>query len=206
MAPDRRQPYENHEAQHWISDQKTVTEVLEFHKNLSLYSQTPLVSLPKLAEEIGVLEVFAKDESERCGLPSFKILGASWATHRAIAAYTKLPVTSDMKLLAEAAQAEAIVLVAATEGNHGRAVARIASLLNLKARILVPRHMNPTTIEMIRGEGAEVTVTDVDYDATVVIAMTLSEEIDAGILIQDTAFEGYEEIPQVSFKFSLERT
>ncbi|KAH8649685.1 tryptophan synthase beta subunit-like PLP-dependent enzyme [Tricladium varicosporioides] len=196
MVLDRRQPYENPEAQHWVSDQKPTPEVLEFHTKSPLYHPTPLISLPKIAEEVGVREVFVKDESERCGLPSFKILGASWATHCAIAAYTKLPVTSEFQALANAAQAMEIVLVAATDGNHGRAVARIAALLNIKARILVPRGVDMTTIEMIRGEGADVIVTDIDYDATVLLAKTLSEEIEAGILIQDTAFKGYEEIPQ----------
>ncbi|CZR59427.1 related to diaminopropionate ammonia-lyase [Phialocephala subalpina] len=103
---------------------------------------------------------------------------------------------TDLKVLAEAAQVAKIVLVAATDGNHGRAVARVASILGLQSRVLVPKSLDTQTVKLIRDEGAEVTITDEDYDATVAMAKAVSENTAAGVLIQDTAFDGYEVIPQ----------
>ena len=102
-----------------------------------------------------------------------------------------------------AAQKAGIVLVAATDGNHGRAVARVASLLGLKSRILVPQDLDVHTIELIKGEGTEVIVADDDYDTTVLRAKALAEEVDAAILVQDTALIDYEETPQVNTRPTL---
>ncbi|MGW5699458.1 pyridoxal-phosphate dependent enzyme, partial [Streptomyces asiaticus] len=94
------------------------TEVRDFHASLSGYVPTPLTELPPLADELGVGRVFVKDESCRLGLPAFKALGASWAVHRALAAR-----------VARGDATAPVVLVTATDGNHGRAVARTARLL-----------------------------------------------------------------------------
>jgi len=56
---------------------------VEFHKRLPGYRPTPLRCLPELASRFGVGEVILKYESDRFGLPAFKILGASWAAYRA---------------------------------------------------------------------------------------------------------------------------
>ena len=90
------------------------TRVRNFHRSLAGYAPTPLVDLPTLARELGVGRVLAKDESNRLGLPAFKALGASWAVRR---------------VLDEAAEGQELTIVAATDGNHGRAVARFARLL-----------------------------------------------------------------------------
>jgi diaminopropionate ammonia-lyase family len=197
-APSRRKPYLNPAARHWVSQPSAIDEIKTFHQRFPLYTPTSLISLPSIAKEIGVGTVYVQDESQRCGLPSFKILGASWAIFRAIAAYTKLPVSADLKTLTVAAQNAGILLVAATDGNHGRAVARVASLLGLKSRILVPQDLDVHAIELIRGEGAEVIVAEDDYDNTVLRAKAIAEEVDAAILVQDTDLIDYEEIPQVN--------
>src|SRR5688500_9399961 len=57
---------------------------LAFHRALPGYRPTPLVEAPRAAEALGVERVLVKDESGRLGLPSFKVLGASWATYRAL--------------------------------------------------------------------------------------------------------------------------
>ena len=125
--------------------------------------------------------VFVKDESSRLGLPAFKVLGASWAVHRALASRTgtaESPVT----------------LVTATDGNHGRAVARVARLLGQRAHVLVPDGVHPAAVAAIAAEGAEVTRVTGDYDAAVRQAAAAA----AGpgtLLIQDTAWPGYEQIP-----------
>lgn len=197
IVTGRRKPYINPSASTWESNQASTADTLAFHQGFPTYTPTRLVSLPSIAKELGVGAVHIKEESQRCGLPSFKILGASWAICRALAAYTHLSVDTDIQVLAEKAKARNVVLVAATKGNHGRAVAKAAKFLGLKARILVPVGLCEKTIEFIRGEGADVMVTRVDYDGTVILARKVSQEMEAGILIQDTAFEGYEEIPQV---------
>lgn len=150
---------------------------------------------PDLAKELGVSNVFVKDESSRIGLPSFKVLGASWGAFRAIAARANLPLDASLSQISGAARKDGIKLFAATDGNHGRAVARIASLLQLRAEIFVPRFMNMETRELIASEGAEVIFVDGDYDAAVSEASRQANAASTGLLVQDTSFEGYEVTP-----------
>lgn len=154
-------------------------DAIAFHRSLDGYAPTPLVELPELAAELGVGRVVAKDESSRLGLPAFKALGASWAIHRAL---RDLPDDGPR------------VIVTATDGNHGRAVARFARLLGHRARIVVPPGVHPSAVQAIRDEGAEVSAVEGSYDDAVASAARLAEEI-GGVLVQDTAWEGYEEIP-----------
>lgn len=156
------------------------SEAIEFHRSLDGYSPTPLVSLPALADELGVAQVLAKDESSRLGLPAFKALGASWAIHRT---------------LRDLSEDGPRTIVTATDGNHGRAVARFAHLLGHRARIVVPTGVHPAAIAAIEGEGAVVTVMDGSYDDAVAEAAALAAADERAVLVQDTAWEGYEEIP-----------
>ncbi len=154
--------------------------VLTFHRSLDGYAPTPLVNLPELATELGVALVLAKDESRRFGLPAFKALGASWAIHQAL--QHRDPGERRPPLLA------------ATDGNHGRAVARFARLLGHAALIWVPVGVHPAAVEAIRSEGATVTAVDGSYDVAVAAAARAAVELD-GIVIQDTSWDGYEQIP-----------
>ena len=167
----------------------------QFHRSLPNYSQTPLVSLADLASEIGVRAVFVKDESNRFGLPSFKGLGASWGCYRAIAKQINLPPTVSLEEISLKAKEASIALVAATEGNHGRAVAFMARLLGINAQIFVPQSMNEGTRGAIAGEGARVVIVQGDYDQAVQEAWETSKRPGGALLIQDTAFDGYEEVP-----------
>lgn len=151
----------------------------DFHRSLPGYAATPLTEVPPLATELGVGRVFVKDESSRLGLPAFKVLGASWAVHRALAGRTALdPVT----------------LVTATDGNHGRAVAWVARLLGQWASVFVPNGVHPAAVAAIAAEGAEVTHVTGDYDEAVRQAAAAADGPGA-VLIQDTAWPGYEQIP-----------
>ncbi len=89
-----------------------------FHRSLPGYAPTPLVHLPALAAELRVGHVLVKDETDRLGLPAFKALGATWAVHRALTSGTTTRGTGGP-----------VTVVTATDGNHGRAVARSARLL-----------------------------------------------------------------------------
>ncbi|TXS48748.1 diaminopropionate ammonia-lyase [Streptomyces sp. uw30] len=159
------------------------TEVRAFHAALPGHSPTPLIELPQLATELGVGRVFVKDESCRLGLPAFKVLGASWAIHRTLAEHAD-----------GAEEPGPVTLVAATDGNHGRAVARVARLLGQRAHIFVPQGVHPAAVAAIAAEQAQVTEVSGPYDEAVRRA---AEAADAPhtVLVQDTAWPGYERIP-----------
>ena len=192
----RRPVYYNPAARDARSDFAQPHGLYRFHRSLPDYSPTPLTPLPDLAAELGVRAVFVKDESNRFGLPSFKVLGASWGCYRAVASRVGLPLTIGLEELSAQAREKDLELIAATEGNHGRAVAFIAvKILGIQARIFVPQYMAQTTQDRIAGEGAEVVRVEGDYDDAVQEAAEVVRTVPRAILIQDTAFEGYEEIP-----------
>ncbi|MFN8025740.1 MAG: diaminopropionate ammonia-lyase [Acidimicrobiia bacterium] len=166
-----------------------------FHRRLPGYEATPLVEAPALAAELGVGRLWCKDESARLGLPSFKILGASWAVYRLLT--EKLgaePEWHDLDgLRAAVATLGPLSLVAATDGNHGRAVARMAKLLGLGAHVLVPAGTADARITGIESEGAKVDVVDGTYDDAVAASAALADE--HTLVVSDTSWEGYTEVP-----------
>lgn len=169
---------------------------LRFHRAMPGYQPTPLYSVPALAEELGVASVLVKDESTRLGLPSFKMLGASWATARAIAREWFPELGDDLSLdrLTAAIGADSgRALAAATDGNHGRGVARMAKLLGLHCRIFVPSGTAQSRIDAIASEGASVEVVDGTYDDA--IARSAQEADAATLVISDTSWPGYVETP-----------
>ncbi|GAA3454545.1 pyridoxal-phosphate dependent enzyme [Dactylosporangium matsuzakiense] len=147
-----------------------------FHRTLPGYAPTRLAELPALARRGRAARLFAKDESNRFGLPAFKALGASWAMHRAVQRHGGGGPTT---------------IVTATDGNHGRAVARFAREFGRRARVYVPAGVPAAAVAAIRAEGAEVVAVGGDYDRAV---RTAAADPD-GLLVQDTAWDGYEEIP-----------
>lgn len=149
-----------------------------FHRSMPGYAVTPLVELPTLAAELEVGRVLVKDESLRMGLPAFKVLGASWACHQ---------------VLKRQPGAE---LVTATDGNHGRAVARMARHFGVGATVFVPEVMLEETAELIGAEGAEVVRLEVGYDRAVRVASEYAAGSGDRALVQDTAWEGYTEVPE----------
>jgi len=164
-----------------------------FHARLPGYAPTPLVDLPALATELGVGQVLVKDESFRLGLAAFKVLGASWACAHVVAGVHGADL--DLVSLRQAALGRDLRLVAATDGNHGRAVARMARLLGLTATVFVPAVMTGTTRQLIAAEGARIERVDGHYDDAVRAAWAYSQEREGRVLLQDTAWPGYEQIP-----------
>ncbi len=170
-----------------------------FHESFPQYSETPLAKLDNMAQYLGVGEVYVKDESYRFGLNAFKVLGGSFAMARYIAKETgrdvsELPysvLTSD-KLREEFGQA---TFFTATDGNHGRGVAWAANKLRQKAVVHMPIGTTQTRLENIRKEGAQVDITDMNYDDCVRLAAKEAAETPRGVVVQDTAWDGYEEIP-----------
>jgi diaminopropionate ammonia-lyase len=196
----RRSIYTNPAALSWkapVSIDNSL-EIKKFYSSLPDFEQTPLIPLPGLATELGVKSVFVKAETSRLGLPSFKLLGASWAIRQAIIQRAGLCSAASLETLSDAARKHEINLCAATDGNHGRAVARMGRMLGVKAtKIFVPHGLDEATKASIASEGAEVIVVNGDYDETVRVAHTWGVETPGGMLIEGTAFEGYEDIPKV---------
>lgn len=189
--------YRNPDARSWRITRPT--GVIEFHRSLPGYAPTRLVALPELAAELGVANVYVKEESARLGLPAFKILGASYAIARALGRRHGITdrVVSRDELTALIAASPPLTLVAATDGNHGRAVAHTARLLGLHARIYTPAAITPEALAAIADEGADVVTLSRPYDDVVQIAAANAAEAgDGALLIQDTAWPGYQEIPQ----------
>ncbi|QYF89158.1 diaminopropionate ammonia-lyase [Arthrobacter sp. PAMC25284] len=192
--------YANPAARSWRTAAPDSAE--SFHRTLAGYAPTPLTELPSLAAELGVGRVFLKDESNRLGLPAFKILGASWAVCRALCQRYNLdpdgmtvPRLKDF-IRSNVGVTDMPVLVTATDGNHGRAISRMAALLGLSARIYVPAGLSSSAINGIRSEGADLVETDNIYDDVVTLAAESTHGEARDVLIQDTAWEGYMEVPQ----------
>lgn len=172
-------------------------EVLDFHRNMPGYEPTALRESPALAEGLGVGRVFVKEEARRFGLPAFKMVGASWAIYRALASRTENPEfgwTFD-ELSERFGGPGGIKLVCATDGNHGRAVAHTARILNLGASVFVPAEIGQQAKEGIRSEGAELTEVNAPYDDVVIQATAAADSDPDAMMVQDTAWEGYERIP-----------
>lgn len=176
-----------------------VKKARNFHKSFPQYSETPLVNLKEMSKFLGLKDIFVKDESYRFGLNAFKVIGASYAMANYIAEKTGKDVSeldyetlvSD-KLRKEFGQA---TFFTATDGNHGRGVAWAANKLNQKAVVRMPKGTTQTRLENIRKEGANVTIEEVNYDECVRMVADQASQVDNGIVVQDTAWEGYEEIP-----------
>jgi diaminopropionate ammonia-lyase len=169
---------------------------LGLHRRLPGYAATPLQDAPALAAANGVERVWVKDESSRLGLPAFKMLGASWAAYRAVTARLGRdpePWASLDELCRTLAPLRPLTLATATDGNHGRAVARMAALLGLDADVYVPKGTATARIAAIEGEGARVTVVDGDYDRAVASAAATAG--DRCLPIQDVGWPGYEQVP-----------
>jgi diaminopropionate ammonia-lyase len=169
-----------------------------FHSRLPGYAPTPLLDSASLARRLGVRHVLVKLETHRLGLPSFKILGASWATVAAVREAWLDPGQGSIHDLDTLRRLVATVpgrrLAAATDGNHGRGVARMAALLGLECTILVPAGTARARIDAIVGEGAEVGVVDGSYDDAVAASARLADE--RTLVVSDTSWEGYEDVPR----------
>ena len=182
-----------------LMSEENVTKANEFHKSFPQYSVTPLQKLSALASYLGVKGIYCKDESYRFGLNAFKVLGGSYAMGRYIAKelgrdISQLPynVLSSDKLREEFGQA---TFFTATDGNHGRGVAWAAKRLGQKAVVRMPKGTTKTRFDNIAKEGAEVTIEEVNYDDCVRMTAAEAAKTEHGIIVQDTAWAGYEEIP-----------
>ncbi|MEA5013661.1 MAG: diaminopropionate ammonia-lyase [Candidatus Limiplasma sp.] len=182
-----------------IMSLENVSKARAFHQSFPQYSVTPLAKLDGMARELGVAGVFVKDESYRFGLNAFKVLGGSFAMARYIAGELGKDVgevdyayLTSRKLKEEFGQA---TFFTATDGNHGRGVAWAANQLGQKAVVHMPKGSVKSRFDNIAKEGAKVTIEEVNYDDCVRMAAQEAAQTPRGVVVQDTAWEGYEEIP-----------
>jgi diaminopropionate ammonia-lyase len=174
-------------------------DITPFHRSIPGYQPTPLVRLPNLAARLGVGEIFVKDESHRFGLKAFKAMGASYAAYRFIKQQweRQLGVRFELANLYHSellSQLGLRPLCTATDGNHGRALAWFARLINHRAVVYVPSSTVAARIENIRREGAQVVVIEGDYDETV-RRMAGDAERHGWHVVSDTSYSGYKQIP-----------
>ena len=165
-----------------------------FHSQIDGYQPTPLISLPALAKQLGVKAILVKDESKRFGLNAFKVLGGSYALGRQLAKHLNVDIAEiDLKTVSSKLEAP-LTFATATAGNHGTGVAWAAREMGQQAVVYMPKGSPQASVDRIRGLGAECIVSEVNYDDTVRLANDTAQA-NGWMLVQDTAWDGYEEIP-----------
>ncbi|WP_158088795.1 diaminopropionate ammonia-lyase [Thermoactinospora rubra] len=165
-----------------------------FHRALGGDARTPLLAQPELAARWGVGQVHVKVETSRLGLPSFKIMGASWAVIEALRPVLPSWWRPEYGLAPLAGALPEVTLLTATEGNHGHALARIARLIGLRARVLIPESAAEHRVDAILAEGAEVVCVPGTYDDAVSQSAVEAARKDH-VLVSDTSWPGYERVP-----------
>ena len=176
-----------------------IEKVRKFHKSFPHYRPTPMISLHELSKRFGVGGIYLKDESFRFGLNAFKVLGGSFAMAQFIAeqvgrdiselGYDQLTSPEVKKDLGD------YTFFTATDGNHGRGVAWAANQIKQHSVVYMPKGSSETRLQNILNEGAKATITDLNYDDAVRLATSESNKTPNSVVIQDTAWPGYEEIP-----------
>ena len=177
---------------------ESAKKVQSFHASFPVYKETPLVELKHTAKSMGLGNIYIKDESYRFGLNAFKVLGGSYAIGNYLAkrlgkSITEMPYE---KLVSGEIKRELgdITFVTATDGNHGRGVAWTAKQLQQKSVVYMPKGSAEERLMNIRAEGADASITDLNYDEAVRLANSQAEQ-KGWVMVQDTAWEGYEDIP-----------
>lgn len=174
-------------------------KVSAFHRSFPQYKPTPLAVLDNLSKEWNVSKIFVKDESYRFGLNAFKALGGSYAIGQYLAERLNIhpaELTYDMLVSSEVREALGeITFITATDGNHGRGVAWTANQLKQKSVVYMPKGSSVERLNHIKSEGADASITELNYDDTVRLAAEDAEG-NHWVLVQDTAWEHYEEIPK----------
>lgn len=187
------------DAQLGLMSLENMQKARTFHESFPQYSITPLAQLDQMSEFLGIKNFYVKDESYRFGLNAFKVLGGSFAMANYIAqklgkdvSELTYDVLTSPELKESFGQA---TFFTATDGNHGRGVAWAANKLGQKSVVLMPKGSVQFRFDNIAKEGAQVSIEDMNYDDCVRKANGMAENTENGVMVQDTAWDGYEEIP-----------
>ncbi len=179
-------------------NEESAKKVKNFHGSFPMYKETPLRKMDRLASELGLGSIYVKDESYRFGLNAFKVLGGSYAIGNYIAQklnkdIAELPYNKIISNEVRDSLGD-VVFVTATDGNHGRGVAWTANQLKQKSVVYMPKGSAIERLDNIKAEGAEASITDMNYDEAVRLANEQATT-QGWVMVQDTAWEGYEDIP-----------
>lgn len=170
----------------------------DFHMSFPMYKITPLAQLNNLAKNIGLKSIYVKDESYRFGLNAFKVLGGSYAIGNYIANKLNMNI-EDLpyeKMVSKEIRQKLgdLTFVTATDGNHGRGIAWTANQLKQKSVVYMPKGSSLERLKNIQTEGADASITNFNYDEAVRLANEKASE-NGWVMVQDTAWDGYEDIP-----------
>lgn len=174
--------------------EEVLKHVSAFHETVPGYKETPLRRLDNLSSLIHIGEVYVKDESYRFGLNAFKGLGGIYSAAAYLKKRHNIEFSTFNEFVKQLQDKAPETFVTATDGNHGKGIAWAAQLLNQHAVVYMPKNTNKSRVEAIETLGGKVIVTEMNYDDTVRHASKTAEENNWPI-IQDTAWEGYEDIP-----------
>lgn len=193
---------------------KNAQKAMNFHATIPEYKRTPLVILDNLAKQLNIGKLYVKDESKRFGQNAFKVLGGSFALAMYISKQLdencKKPYSLEfLKSAIDRGHLPKMTFITATDGNHGRGVAWAASRLNQNCIVYMPKGSSKERLEHIKSLGADACITELSYDDAVRKAAD-DAQINGWILVQDTSFEGYQEVPKTIMQgyttFALEIT
>ncbi|TCP24912.1 diaminopropionate ammonia-lyase [Scopulibacillus darangshiensis] len=190
-------PVYNDQELHFFQEKK-IKGVYDFQKTHNDYSETPLSHLKNLAEYLDVADIRVKDESYRFGLNAFKVMGGIYAVGKYLADRLgkKIEELSFQELQSPRVKEELgeLTFISATDGNHGRGVAWAARELGHRSVIYMPKGSARVRLEAIRNEGAVAHITELNYDDAVRMCADVATE-NGWIMVQDTAWKGYDHIP-----------
>ncbi|VFQ44562.1 diaminopropionate ammonia-lyase [Desulfoluna butyratoxydans] len=181
-----------------ILSREIAEKVRRFHSTFDTYAPTPLARLTHLADHLGLGEILVKDESYRFNLNAFKVLGGTYAVGKLLAQKLgkEIDEVSCNELRSEETRKAVgdITFASTTDGNHGRGLAWAAQQFDQKAIIYMPKGSDPIRRDNIRALGAECTISELYYDDCVRMAWDTAQK-NGWLTVQDTSWEGYEEIP-----------
>ncbi len=167
------------------------TRPLALLERCPAHAKTPLRGLPELAERYGVGRLWAKDETTRMSLGSFKALGGAFAVAQMIA---DAAGTADLLGTQAARVASGMTFVTASAGNHGISVAAGARIFGSSATIVLSRSVPTEFADRLQKLGAEVHWVDGNYEDSVAEAIELARSR-GWLLLADGSWEGYIERP-----------
>ncbi len=179
---------------HQMISDEIINKIYQFHQSLSNYSPTKTHSLTHLSEKYSLRKIFVKDESSRFDLKAFKVLGASYAMATILAEFLGLDEISFDKIYAQRERYKDLIFATTTDGNHGRAVAWSAYQFGCKAVVYMPKGSSLNRLNAIKAYAATAHISELGYDDCVLTVNKLAKQ-NGWELIQDTAWEGYEDIP-----------
>lgn len=182
-----------------LLNEQAAFKAMTFDSKFSQYGKTPLISLKNLAGNLGVQDIYVKDESLRFGLKSFKVLGGMYAVGNCIAQKLGMDIDrlepNEMKAENTQKKLGEIIFATATDGNHGKGVAFVANLLGYQSFVYMPAGSSKERVDSIKKYGAKTFVTDLNYDETVEMVAEKAA-VNGWTVVQDTAWDGYQQIPE----------